>query len=74
MLYRLSQEAQRDLDDSFPYWAKRASLPVAGRLIDAITDRFWFLADRKARGRIEILHVFHGARAQKWAFRRPKRR
>ncbi len=97
MSYRVSRDAQRDLDEIFFYWAKRASLRVADRLIDRITDRFWILGEhpeagrpaediatgvrcfpagkylvyyRKARTGIDILHVFHGARDQKRAFKK----
>lgn len=97
MKYRISRDAARDLDEIFYYWAKRAGLNVADRLIDSITDRFWVLAEhptigrsaddiasgvrcfpagkyliyyRKAGRKIEILHVFHGARDQKRAFRK----
>jgi len=43
MSYLVSWDARRDLDEIFFYWAKRASLRVADRLIDSITDRFWML-------------------------------
>ena len=98
--YRVSKEAGRDLDDIFLYWATRAGLKVADRLIDGITERFWLLgghpdagrpsADiaagvkcfpagkyliyyRKARGAMDILHIFHGARDQKNAFNKAKK-
>jgi toxin ParE1/3/4 len=97
MPYRVSNDARRDLDEIFLYWAKRAGLRVADRLIDGITDRFWILGEhpdagrpsediavrvrcfpagkylvyyRKARMGIDILHVFHGARDQKRAFKK----
>jgi toxin ParE1/3/4 len=97
MPYRVSKDARRDLDEIFLYWAKRAGLGVADRLIDGITDRFWILGEhpdagrpsediavgvrcfpagkyliyyRKTRRGIDILHVFHGAREQKRAFKR----
>jgi toxin ParE1/3/4 len=43
MPYRVSKDAQRDLDEIFLYWAKRAGLRVADRLIERITDRFSML-------------------------------
>jgi len=43
MRYRVTKSAERDLDEIFVYWATRASLEVADRLIDNITDRFWLL-------------------------------
>jgi len=51
MSYRVSKDAQRDLDEIFLYWAKRASLTVADRLIDSITDRFWILGEHPEAGR-----------------------
>jgi len=45
MHYRVSKEAERDLDRIFLYWAKRAGLTAAERLIDSITDRFWLLGE-----------------------------
>jgi toxin ParE1/3/4 len=51
MRYRLSRDAERDLDEIFVYWAKRASLEVADRLIDSIVDRFWLLAEYPDAGK-----------------------
>ncbi len=51
MPYRVSKDAQRDLDEIFLYWAKRAGLRVADRLIDSITDRFWILGEHPDAGR-----------------------
>lgn len=48
--YRVSKDAERDLDHIFLYWAQRASVDVADRLIDAITDRFWLLGEHPASG------------------------
>ena len=89
--FRLSKNALRGLDEIFVYWATRASLEVADRLVEALEERFALLAEspgigrrcdeiaagvrcfpagkyliyyRKARGSVEILHVFHGARDQ----------
>jgi|SRR5215469_14385476 len=97
MKYRVSRDAADDLDQIFCYWAKRAGLEVADRLVDSITERFWLLADypdighaadniapgvrcfpagkyliyyRRQGGRTQILHVFHGARDQKRAYRK----
>jgi toxin ParE1/3/4 len=96
--YRVSKDAARDLDEIFAYWAERASVDVADRLIDAIADRFWLIGEYPASGRpcddietgvrcfpagqyliyyrrirrgVEIAHVFHGARSQRRAWRRP---
>ena len=43
MRYRVSAEAEQDLTEIFAYYAKRAGLKVAERLIDSITYRFWLL-------------------------------
>jgi toxin ParE1/3/4 len=51
MPYRVSKDARRDLDEIFLYWAKRAGLRVADRLIDGITDRFWILGEHPDAGR-----------------------
>jgi plasmid stabilization system protein ParE len=45
MRYRVSKEADRDLEEIFLYWAERADLTTAERLIDRITDRFWLLGE-----------------------------
>lgn len=45
MRYRVSEDAQRGLDEIFLYCSERASLEVADRLIDNITDRFWLLGE-----------------------------
>jgi plasmid stabilization system protein ParE len=97
--YRVSKEAENDLDEIFAYWAERANLDIADRLIDAIVDRFWLLGEypesgracddiqagtrcvpagkyliyyRKMRRRVEIAHVFRGARDQRKAWRDSK--
>jgi toxin ParE1/3/4 len=101
MRYRASADAQRDLDEIYLYWAGRASLKIADRVIDRIAERFWLLGEhpqagtraehiaagvkcfpagkyliyyRKARGKTDILHVFHGARDQTKAFRAARAR
>jgi toxin ParE1/3/4 len=51
MRYRITNDAERDLDEIFVYWAERASLEVADRLIDNITDRFWLLGAYPEAGR-----------------------
>ena len=89
--FRLSRNALRELDEIFVYWARRAGLKVADRLVETLEEHFALLAEspgigrscpqiaagvrcfpvgkylvyyRKARGTVEILHVFHGARDQ----------
>jgi toxin ParE1/3/4 len=91
MRIHISRRAQRDLDEIFPYWAERASVETAERLLDTIEEHVALLGEhplagqkceeiaanvrvfptgkylmyyRKARGRVEILHVIHGARDQ----------
>jgi toxin ParE1/3/4 len=49
--HRVSRDALRDLDEIFVYWAKRASLDVADRLIEAISERFWMLGEYPDAGR-----------------------
>ena len=51
MPYRVSKGAQRDLEEIFLYWAKRAGLRVADRLIDGITGRLWILGEHPDAGR-----------------------
>lgn len=51
MRYRVSRNAQQDLDEIFLYWTKRAGLKVADRLMDSITDRFWLLGEHPNAGR-----------------------
>ena len=50
--YRVSKDARSDLDAIFLYWAERAGLEVADRLIDAIIDRFWVLGEHPEAGRV----------------------
>src|ERR1700730_1140077 len=95
MHYRVSQGAERDLDEIFLYWANRARLEVADRAVDTSAGRLWLLGEhtgackpaghiaavecfpagkyliyyRKTRRSTDILHVFHGARDQRNAFR-----
>jgi len=101
MRYRVSEDAERDLDDIFVYWATRASLEAADRVVDRITERFWLLGEhpdagktaraiaagvecfpagkyliyyRKTRHGADILHIFHGARNQRHAFKTTRKR
>jgi plasmid stabilization system protein ParE len=43
MRYRVPEDAERDLDEIFVYWATRASLEASDRVVDRITERFWLL-------------------------------
>ena len=52
MPYRLSTEAENDLDQIFLYWANRAGVHVADRLIESITERFWLLGEFPDSGRV----------------------
>ena len=101
MRYRISEDAERDLDEIFVYWANRASLEVADRVVETIAERFWLLGEhpdagkpagdiaagvkcfpagkyliyyRKTRRGTDILHVFHGARYQREAFKTARER
>jgi toxin ParE1/3/4 len=49
--YRVSKRARKDLDEIFAYWAERASVTVAGRLVDGIIGRFWLLGQYPRCGR-----------------------
>ena len=49
--YRVSKAAENDLDEIFAYWAERASIGVADRLIDAVVERFWLLGEYTEAGR-----------------------
>jgi toxin ParE1/3/4 len=49
--YRVSKEAENDLDEIFVYWAERAGLETVDRLIDAIVERFWLLGEYPESGR-----------------------
>jgi len=51
MRYRVSENAERDLDEIFSYWAERASLEIADRIIDKVTDRFWLLGEHPDAGK-----------------------
>jgi len=52
MPYRLSDLAERDLDEIWSYVAEDASPTTADRLIDAIVDRFEFLVEQPRMGRL----------------------
>ena len=49
--YRVSRDAEFDLDEIFLYWAQRAGLEAADRLIDSITERFWLLGEHPDAGK-----------------------
>lgn len=51
MRYRVAENAERDLDEIFLYWAERASLEIADSIIDRITDRFWLLGEHPDAGK-----------------------
>jgi toxin ParE1/3/4 len=51
MRYRVTRQAEQDLDEIYVYWAKRASPETADRLIDGIVDRFWLLGEHPDAGR-----------------------
>jgi plasmid stabilization system protein ParE len=99
MRYRVTRGAERDLDETYLYWAKRAGLEAADRLVESLVDRFWLLGEYPDAGRpsediaagvrcfpagrdliyyravgrrTDILHVFHGARHQRRAYRTAK--
>jgi toxin ParE1/3/4 len=49
--YRVSEEAERDLEAIFLYWASRASLETAESVIDRITERFWLVGEHPDAGK-----------------------
>jgi toxin ParE1/3/4 len=49
--YRISKSAERDLDDIFIYWANRASVDIADRILAGIKERFGLLAFQPRIGR-----------------------
>jgi toxin ParE1/3/4 len=52
MGFRLLPEAEAELDDIWLYIARESgSIEIANRLIDAITERFWLLAQYPQIGR-----------------------
>ena len=51
MPFRVSADAARDLDEIFFYWARRAGVRAAERLVDAITERFWLLGEYPDAGK-----------------------
>lgn len=51
MPYRVSRVARRDLMEIFVYWAERASIGVADRIIERITARFKLLAEHPMAGK-----------------------
>jgi plasmid stabilization system protein ParE len=51
MRYRVTKQAERDLDEIYLYWAMRASPETADRLIDGIIERFWLLGEYPDAGK-----------------------
>ena len=51
MRFRVAQTSEKDLDAIFAYWADRAGLETAEKLLDAIVDRFALLAEFPQAGR-----------------------
>jgi toxin ParE1/3/4 len=45
MPYRISDDADLDLEEIFLYWAERTSLTTTDRVIDAIVERFRLLGE-----------------------------
>lgn len=51
MQFRVTKKAERELDRIFVYWAQRAGVDVADRLIDSIEEQFALLGDYPSTGR-----------------------
>jgi toxin ParE1/3/4 len=52
MPFRVSKDASGDLDEIFLYWAQRASLQTADRLLDSIAERFLLLGQYPEAGKL----------------------
>ena len=64
MAHLIAPRAEADLDDIWLYVARESgSLDVANRLIDAITGRFWILANFPYAGRPRDLELGAGIRS-----------
>ena len=51
MQYYVAKKAERELDQIFVYWAQRAGVDIADKLIDSIEGRFALLGDYPFVGR-----------------------
>src|ERR1041385_2031757 len=51
MRYRIARAAEQDLTEIFVYWADRASLTVADRIIERIVARFRLLGAHPRAGK-----------------------
>jgi plasmid stabilization system protein ParE len=51
MRFHASKKAERELDEIFVYWARRAGFDVADRLVDSIEERFALSGDYPFVGR-----------------------
>jgi toxin ParE1/3/4 len=51
MQFHLAKTAEKELDEIFFYWAQRAGVAVADRIIDSIAERFSLLCDYSQLGR-----------------------
>ena len=64
MGFRLSPEAEAELDDIWLYIARESgSIEIANRLIDTITERFWLLGQHPQIGRRRDHDVRPGLRS-----------
>jgi toxin ParE1/3/4 len=52
MRYRISDDAEHDLYEIFLYWAERASMTIADRVVDGIVERFRLLGEFPEAGRL----------------------
>lgn len=51
MQFHVTKMAERELDQIFVYWAQRAGVDIADKLIDSIEGRFALLGDYPFVGR-----------------------
>lgn len=64
MAHRVAPRAEADLDDIWLYVAKESgSMDVATRLVDSMTDRFFFLANFPYAGRSRAAEFGRGMRS-----------
>ncbi|MGA3081265.1 MAG: type II toxin-antitoxin system RelE/ParE family toxin [Terracidiphilus sp.] len=51
MQFYVTKQTERELDQIFVYWARRASVDVAEKIVDSIEERFSLLGDYPFVGR-----------------------
>ena len=54
MRYRVSADAERDLEEIFLYWASRASVVTADRVVDGLRIDSGCLANIRTRASLQV--------------------